>query len=71
MQRLKVALIVSKVDLSFGVNRTELGALVGLPELQVELGNQLTVIELSSTSPESLKQVYEFLRECRYFRATY
>lgn len=65
-----MALVVSKVDLSFGVNRTELGALVGLPELQVELGNQLTVIELSSTSPESLKQVYEFLRECRQFHAT-
>ena len=61
---MKIALVVSKIDEQNAMNAAELGLLVGLPELQVELAGRLTVIHLSSTLPETLDTLRTWLRTC-------
>lgn len=65
MQALQVALVISKGDVPFGLNRIELGALVGLPELREAVGHRLRVIELVSTSTMDLQPFRDFLHDCR------
>jgi hypothetical protein len=64
MQALKILFCVSKTDCANALSATEVGMLVGLPELQDELCGRLTVVRLSNTSSTALSEVWSFLKAC-------
>lgn len=64
VQAMRVALVITKVDLPGALTRKDLSWLCGLPELEVELGEQLAVIELASGDAAALRHVAAFLEAC-------
>ena len=64
MQQLPIALVIAKVDVPHSLTSLEIGVLLGLPELREQVGERLTVVQLSAVSSESLSQVRDFLKQC-------
>ena len=64
VQAMNVALVISKADLPGALARSDIDWLCGLPELEVELGEQLAVIELAGGDAAALQRVAGFLERC-------